>query len=448
VGYDSDGCQEQITSTQKQQLPRKYYKTRSFNKGHHSQSPTTTTTTISDVRTDAANDHNNPSHNNSPRTFGNVIINNGTSTNIITSEDKIATGRVSSAARLQVRMVQFGNTFHFVPVSAEDASTVAVNALTSAECQELSISVLPGVLHGNLDKIHATHATSADNANNYVNGTTATHISHTAAIHNAVINPKHIYKTSCDTYRVQVGKGSKKEKNGKFIRNARSEIDALWLCELALIFLDCPPSLDDITRVGNYKCMRQRNMVYSTEDFAIKLLLQGELMQQRGLLKSEEHFKILTSLRFVLPASVLSMASNYLLNHSVQQLCIDTQTSSSSLSPSLYSETNSSFSSQSTNTTISSSTSMLPTQSFSTNNYLRNNQNDFVPNCNHINTINMTMLPNKGIVNNNLTDISASNCVSSSSKFINSNIIENNLICNTQTSHSKAGSKKRSRLII
>ena len=241
VGYDSDGCQEQITSTQKQQLPRKYYKTRSFNKGNHSQSPTTTTTTISDIRTDAANDHNNPSHNNSPRTFGNVIINNGTSTNIITSEDKIATGRVSSAARLQVRMVQFGNTFHFVPVSAEDASTVAVNALTSAECQELSISVLPGVLHGNLDKIHATHATSADNANNYVNGTTATHISHTAAIHNAVINPKHIYKTSCDTYRVQVGKGNKKEKNGKFSRNARSEMDALWLCELALIFLDCPP---------------------------------------------------------------------------------------------------------------------------------------------------------------------------------------------------------------
>eukprot|EP01036_Dinobryon_divergens_P040719 gene40719-53871_t len=87
-------------------------------------------------------------------------------------------------------------------------------------------------------------------------------------------NPRHIYKTACDTFRVQVGKGSRRERNGKFSRNARSEVDALWLCELALVIIDCPPTLEDIVRIGNYKHLAHKGLVVSAQDFAVKLLQQ------------------------------------------------------------------------------------------------------------------------------------------------------------------------------
>ena len=100
--------------------------------------------------------------------------------------------------------------------------------------------------------------------------------------------PKHIYKTACDTYRVQVGKGSKNKPNGKFSRNARNEEDAIWLCELALLFIDCPPSLEEMIYNGNYKCLYQRGLVTSPEDFLLKLSNQAESMRNRSVLKEDE----------------------------------------------------------------------------------------------------------------------------------------------------------------
>eukprot|EP00602_Paraphysomonas_sp_CaronLab_P007201 CAMPEP_0185039018 /NCGR_PEP_ID=MMETSP1103-20130426/35399_1 /TAXON_ID=36769 /ORGANISM="Paraphysomonas bandaiensis, Strain Caron Lab Isolate" /LENGTH=352 /DNA_ID=CAMNT_0027577735 /DNA_START=62 /DNA_END=1121 /DNA_ORIENTATION=+ len=102
------------------------------------------------------------------------------------------------------------------------------------------------------------------------------------------INPKHIYKTACDTYRVQMSKGSKSNPNGKFSRNARSETDALWLCEFALILIDRPNGFEDILSNGNYKCMLQRGIVRSPEDFAHKLGENLLDLESRDLLKTHE----------------------------------------------------------------------------------------------------------------------------------------------------------------
>eukprot|EP00602_Paraphysomonas_sp_CaronLab_P003206 CAMPEP_0185018032 /NCGR_PEP_ID=MMETSP1103-20130426/885_1 /TAXON_ID=36769 /ORGANISM="Paraphysomonas bandaiensis, Strain Caron Lab Isolate" /LENGTH=507 /DNA_ID=CAMNT_0027547709 /DNA_START=202 /DNA_END=1725 /DNA_ORIENTATION=- len=103
-----------------------------------------------------------------------------------------------------------------------------------------------------------------------------------------LINPKHIYKTSCDTYRVQMSKGSKTNPNGKFSRNARTETDALWLCEFALILIDRPNGFEDILNNGNYKCMLQRGIVRSPEDFANKLGEHLFDLGSRDLLKNHE----------------------------------------------------------------------------------------------------------------------------------------------------------------
>lgn len=107
-----------------------------------------------------------------------------------------------------------------------------------------------------------------------------------------LINPKHIYKTACDTYRVQMSKGSKTNPNGKFSRNTRSELDALWLCEFALILIDRPTGFDDILQNGNYKCLLQRGIVSSPEDFADKLHMHMQDLTSRGLLKPTELEKL------------------------------------------------------------------------------------------------------------------------------------------------------------
>lgn len=116
-----------------------------------------------------------------------------------------------------------------------------------------------------------------------------------------LINPKHIYKTSCDTYRVQMSKGSKTNPNGKFSRNTRNEVDALWLCEYALLLVERPNSFEDILMNGNYKCLLQRNLVSDPTDFATKLLHHMNDLSSRGLLKPAETDKLTLLLPKFLP---------------------------------------------------------------------------------------------------------------------------------------------------
>jgi len=114
---------------------------------------------------------------------------------------------------------------------------------------------------------------------------------------------KHIYRTTCDTFRVQVGKGVKGNPNGKFSRNIRNETDALWLCEIALLFIDCPPNLSEMLCNGNYKCLLQRNMVQNPNDYLITLTAMIEQMLSRGFLKPPEWERAMAALKNVQTAS-------------------------------------------------------------------------------------------------------------------------------------------------
>jgi hypothetical protein len=107
-----------------------------------------------------------------------------------------------------------------------------------------------------------------------------------------LISPKHIYNTSCDTFRVQISKGSKVNPNGKFSRNARNEIDAFWLCECALILVDRPSCFQDMLVNGNYKCLVQRSLVSSPEDYDRQLRDRVGELYSRKLLKRAEYEKI------------------------------------------------------------------------------------------------------------------------------------------------------------
>ena len=125
----------------------------------------------------------------------------------------------------------------------------------------------------------------------------------------ALIPPKHIYKTTCDTYRVQVGKGSKSKPNGKFSRNARTEFDAIWLCEIALLFIDTPLCLDEVIYNGNYKCLHQRGLVTSPEDFIVQLSKQADIMRSRSLIKEDEWSRAAAALSVIMS----SMPNNLFL---------------------------------------------------------------------------------------------------------------------------------------
>ena len=122
--------------------------------------------------------------------------------------------------------------------------------------------------------------------------------------------PKHIYKTHSGTYRVQVGKGSKQNRNGKFSRNARTETEALWLCEIALISIDSPTNLEDIIRDGNYQCLLERGLVKDHNDFALQLVEQTELMKDKGMLDANEIQRVVAVLRLLFPPAVLESMSS------------------------------------------------------------------------------------------------------------------------------------------
>lgn len=198
----------------------------------------------------------------------------------------------SIPALMDFRIIQVGEQFHLIPVNDNDLIPFA-EAAKHNQNNHLHINILPGVSISSSD-------------NNSVASGSGSVTSSSKSVGAISGNPKHIYKTACETYRVQVGKGSRKEKTGKFSRNARSETDALWLCELALIINDCPPTLEDIVRCGNYRHIQQKGLVATPQEFAVKLLQQAELMQFRGLLRPDESQIALFSLRSILPPTVLA----------------------------------------------------------------------------------------------------------------------------------------------
>jgi len=103
-----------------------------------------------------------------------------------------------------------------------------------------------------------------------------------------LLQPKHIYRTSCNSFRVQIGKGVKANPHHKFSRNIRDETEALWLCEIALLFIDCPPNLSEMLCNGNYKCLLQRNLVYSADHYLASIATKIEEMKAKRYLKCNE----------------------------------------------------------------------------------------------------------------------------------------------------------------
>lgn len=104
-----------------------------------------------------------------------------------------------------------------------------------------------------------------------------------------IITAKHIYKTSGDSYRIQMSAGTKSVKTKKFSRNVRNESDALWVCEYALILIDGPESFDDVLKNGNFGCLVQRGMVSTATEFKQKLVDLLPTFLSRKLLKRPEY---------------------------------------------------------------------------------------------------------------------------------------------------------------
>lgn len=117
---------------------------------------------------------------------------------------------------------------------------------------------------------------------------------------------KHIYRTSSDTYRIQIGKGSKVKPNGKFSRNARTEFDAIWLCELALLYIDSPATLDDMILTGNYKYLLDQGHISSPQDYLAKMSFHAEQMRVRNLLKEDEWMRVTSVLINILYSMQIS----------------------------------------------------------------------------------------------------------------------------------------------
>ena len=111
---------------------------------------------------------------------------------------------------------------------------------------------------------------------------------------------KHIYKTSSESYRIRI-----KVRNSKFNRCSSSETDALWLCELALIIINRPVTLNDAVTHGNYRILASKGLVVCPIDFAIKLRDRVEYFKLCQLLREEEIVIILNIFPSLLPLSNL-----------------------------------------------------------------------------------------------------------------------------------------------
>lgn len=99
---------------------------------------------------------------------------------------------------------------------------------------------------------------------------------------------RHIYSTSSSTYRVQLCKSSKHSVSKKFSRNARNLMDALWICEFALIMIDQYSSVDDLIDHGNYRVLLTKGWVSSVDDYITQLPYRFEELRSKGLMRTEE----------------------------------------------------------------------------------------------------------------------------------------------------------------
>lgn len=187
------------------------------------------------------------------------------------------------AMPVEVNIVRVGTKFHMIPTS-EDGNNLLANIMSNSNgATEVSVTIV---------------------SENRQSSTTSERTQPTSSLVSksaSVTNPKHIYKTSCDTFRVQMSKGSKANPNGKFSRNARHELDAFWLCEFALIMMDRPSDFNDLLKNGNFKCMLERGMVSTPHDYAQQLKTQFSRLCNLNLLKPSESAHIVQTLRQYLP---------------------------------------------------------------------------------------------------------------------------------------------------
>jgi hypothetical protein len=197
-----------------------------------------------------------------------------------------------------------------VPSKDEDLHTLlrVREEILSSERLNLSTRDADCFLSVQVDSVE--DSTSVLLPESYVLTTLPTPISTAPALKDKIINPKHIYKTTGDSYRIQMSTGSKFKPNKKFSRNVRSEVDALWLCEYALIVIDGPESFEDIVKNGNFLCFMQRGMVASIPEFGNRLHeLLGDF-ESRDLIKRTEYEFIADVLQRVVPYVALPPPSS------------------------------------------------------------------------------------------------------------------------------------------
>jgi len=120
---------------------------------------------------------------------------------------------------------------------------------------------------------------------------------------------RHIYRTNCNAFRVQISFGSKLNPNGKFSRNTREEKDALWLCELAILFIHQPTAKDYLFQWGNYDYLIEFGFCDSYDNYVTSLLREVVDLTGRGLIKPAEF----ESLRVIISSLFPSLGSDIAL---------------------------------------------------------------------------------------------------------------------------------------
>jgi hypothetical protein len=104
--------------------------------------------------------------------------------------------------------------------------------------------------------------------------------------------PKYIYVTKARRYRVQMSMRLKDKRSKKFSKNAETEIEALWICEVILLAIDAPNSLQEVISNGNYKYLHHLGHVSSPTDFLHKLIENAQEIRIHNILQPEEWEKI------------------------------------------------------------------------------------------------------------------------------------------------------------
>lgn len=99
---------------------------------------------------------------------------------------------------------------------------------------------------------------------------------------------RHIYKTNCNAYRVQMSVGSKVNPNGKFSRNTREEKDALWLCEFAILFIHLPSTPEYLFQWGNFDYLIEFGYCSGYDDYVASLIREFVDLTSRSLIKPAE----------------------------------------------------------------------------------------------------------------------------------------------------------------